>query len=123
MAEHPKLIPILNAWLDWGDKEECRQFVAKIVETDRGIVALLIDALDQPITEAMEVYHKNPAWRAYLNRIEQFISLDKLEQHAKALFEDGYFEKLREREQLALMIFLDLMKVKTTKIIPQTTAD
>ena len=123
LAEHPKLIPILNAWLDWGDKEECRQFVAKIVETDRGIVALLIDALDQPITEAMEVYHKNPAWRAYLNRIEQFISLDKLEQHAKALFEDGYFEKLREREQLALMIFLDLMKVKTTKIIPQTTAD
>ena len=50
-----------------------------------------------------------------------FIAPEALASHAKLLFEDRYFEKLREKEQLALMIFLDAMKADTKKIIPQTT--
>ena len=53
--------------------------------------------------------------------INTFIPAESLAAHARLLFEDGYFEKLREREQLALMIFLDLLKAPTTKTIPQTT--
>ena len=70
----------------------------------------------------MTRYEKNPAWGIYLETINAFIPPHLLEPHAKTLFEDNYFEKLREREQLSLMIFLDLMKAITTKIIPKTTA-
>ena len=121
LITHPKLLPILNAWLAWEENNECEQFVENITKDDRGLIAFLIAIFDNSITEAMTKYEKNPAWAAHLEDIEKFIPAKNLVEHAKTLFEDNYFEKLREREQLALMIFLDAMKVDTTKIIPKTT--
>jgi predicted KAP-like P-loop ATPase len=121
LAEHPKLIPILYAWKEWGNEEECRKFVATMVETDRGILAFLMDTLKAPIDQAISKLKTNAEWGKYLMDIEAFIPLKVLEPHAKILFENPYFERLREREQLALLIFLDLIKAKTTKIIAKTT--
>lgn len=121
LAEHPHLLPILYAWREWSPPEDCQQFVEEMVQTDRGFIALLIAALNPAITEAMSQYERNPAWEIYLDNISAFISIEKIAAHAKLLFEDPYFEKLREREQLALMIFLDLIKAKTIKNIPRTT--
>lgn len=121
LAEHPRLLPLLYAWRDWGDEAKCRQFVERMTRTDPGLIAFLIATLDQAIAQAMTAYEKSPAWDAYLTDIDAFIPPKALEQHAKILFEDPYFEKLREREQLALMIFLDLIKADTTKVIPKTT--
>lgn len=121
LAEHPRLVPLLYAWRDWGDEARCRQFVERITQTDPGLIAFLTATLERAITQAMTTYEKNPAWEVYLEDIEAFIPPKTLEEHAKTLFEDPYFEKLREREQLALMIFLDLIKADTTKIIPKTT--
>ena len=69
----------------------------------------------------MTQYTIDPAWQNYLKDIDAFIPPHMLEAHAKLLFEDQYFEKLKESEQLALMIFLDLIKATTKKIIPKTT--
>lgn len=121
LAEHPDLVPLLYAWRDWGDESKCRRFVEHMTNTDPGLIAFLIATLDQAIAQAMTVYEKNPAWESYLADIDAFIPAKALEKHAKTLFEDQYFEKLREREQLALMIFLDLIKADTTKMIPKTT--
>ena len=96
-------------------------FVADITKTDRGILTFLTATLDVAITQAMTEYRMTAAWKNYLDDIADFISPQLLEDHAKTLFEDNYFEKLKEREQLALMIFLDLINAKTTKIIPKTT--
>jgi predicted KAP-like P-loop ATPase len=123
LAEHPRLILILYAWLEWGTPADCRNFVLELTQTDRGIIAFLVGILDKAIAEAMTHYEINPGWVKYLEDINDFISPDKLDDHAKLLFEDDYFEKLREREQLALMIFLDLMKSSSIKEIRKTTAD
>ncbi|OGT37733.1 MAG: hypothetical protein A3F11_00935 [Gammaproteobacteria bacterium RIFCSPHIGHO2_12_FULL_37_14] len=122
LAEHPHLLPILYAWRDWGNSEDCKKFVDEMVQTDRGLIALLLTTLDKAIAQAMSEYERNPAWEIYLDDIRAFIPIEKIAAHAKLLFEDPYFEKLREREQLALMIFLDLIKAKTIKKIPRTTA-
>ena len=122
LAEHPTLMPILYAWLDWGNDKACRQFVEQMTESDRGLVAFLSQALAEPVAEAITEYKMNPAWENYLEDINAFIPPRMLEQHAKTLFEDPYFEKLREKEQLALMIFLDLIKASTSKTIPSTSA-
>lgn len=121
LAEYPRLLPILFAWRDWGNEENCRTFVHELTKTDRGLLMFLTATLDKAIAEVMTEYEKNPVWEKYLEDIDAFIAPKSLEAHAKTLFEDDYFEKLREKEQLALMIFLDLIKSDTQKVIPRTT--
>ena len=121
LAEHPRLLPILYGWLNWGDIDSCRHYVDELTQTDKGLIAFLIATLDSAIDEAMTEYEKKAYWKGLVEDIEVFIPVSKLEAHAKALFEDGYFEKLREREQLALMIFLDLVQSNAEKAIPKTS--
>lgn len=121
LVDHPRLLAILYAWRDWGHEEDVRRFVDQMTKTDRGLIAFLTATLDKAISQAMTKYEKNPVWEKYLDDINSFIPANLLEQHAKTLFEDAYFEKLREREQLALMIFLDLIKAPTKKLIPKTS--
>jgi predicted KAP-like P-loop ATPase len=120
LVDHPRLLPILCAWRDWGHAEECKHFVLEMTQTDSGLLAFLIATLDKAIAQVMTECIKDPVWEDYLQNINSLVPASDLEAHAVALFEDPYFEKLREREQLALMIFLDLVKAKTTKVIPQT---
>lgn len=123
LITHPRLIPILFAWKDWGDEEACRRYVDNIIKTDKGLVAFLTAILEQPITSAMTKYEKNPAWHQYHEDINAFVPPHLLVEHAKILFEDEHFEKLREREQLALMIFLDLENAATNKVIRPTSQE
>lgn len=122
LAEHPRILPILYAWIDWGHEQECRHFVKQLTDTDKGLVLFLTQILNKAIAQAMIQYRKDPGWYVYLNDINVFIPPDTLESHAKILFEDDYFEKLRENEQLAIMIFLDLIHSHANKVIPKTTS-
>lgn len=121
LMEHPKLLPILYVWKNWGDIGECRQFVNNMVSDDKGLLMFLGAALKKPIEQAATKIEKSPDWVQYLQNIEDFIPAAKLESRAVRIFEDLSFEQLREREQLAIMIFLDLIQAKTVKIIPKTT--
>lgn len=121
LSSHPQLLALLSAWQDWGNDTACNDFVSELVISDRGLLQFLTLILNPAIMEAMTLYQKNPAWEKYLSKIAAFISPDRLIEHAKILFEGDYFEKLKEQEQLALMIFLDLVHAKTNKKIPQTT--
>lgn len=120
LAEHPQLLAILSAWKSWGNEMECQQYVAGITQDDRGLLAFLQAALKEPIDEAILKQEKSHRWESALFNIEEFISPDSIIPHAKLLFEDLNFENLREREQLALLIFLDLVHADTVKIIPKT---
>lgn len=121
LIDHPNLISILNTWREFGDPSGCTTFLIKITSNDIGLVTFLTDILAQPIQEAMTNYIKNPAWQLYLEQIEKFIPTNNLAFRARAIFEDDHFEKLREKEQLAIIIFLDLIKIPTNKIIKKTT--
>lgn len=120
LIEHPKLLPILYAWKEWGSEDDCKRYIEKITLEDEGLLAFLRAVFQTPIDQAIQHYEKNSAWEIALASIADFVSPKWLEQHAKAMFEDLAFEKLRERDQLALMIFLDLMKTETSKVIPKT---
>jgi len=121
LEDHPKLLPILYFWRDYGDADKCRNYVREITNTDKGLVSFLVAVFDAPITEAMTEYRKTAEWEKYLDDVNAFIPVADLQDHARILFEDDHFEKLREREQLALMIFLDLIKAPTKKVIPKTS--
>ncbi len=121
LSTHPKLMMILKAWLAWGDSEECRHFVETLTSTDKGLVLFLQAALETAITQTITRYEKNPNWLNTLDEINQFVDTGLLKAHATLIFENGYFEKLSEREQLAIIIYLDLMKSSALKELPKTT--
>lgn len=120
LIEHPKLLPILYGWKAWGDTEECYRYLYKATQEDKGLIAFLVATLKKPIEQAMTKLKVQEDWKKYLSNIEDFIPIKTIEPHAVAMFEDVAFEKLREQEQLAILIFLDLIHAKTTKIIPKT---
>ncbi len=122
LSEHPKLLPILYAWKNWGSENQCMAYVTQMIREDKGIIAFLCAALKEPVDQAIAKQKKNPDWIRYLENITNFIPIDIIEPRAILLFEDEGFEKLREKEQLAILIFLDLIKAKTIKVIPKTTA-
>lgn len=120
LSEHPKLLPILKAWKAWGNEEDCRLFVELTLRNEKGLLAFLCATLKDPIDQTMIKLKKNPEWINALGNITQFIPLDTVEPFAKTLFEDDSFEKLQEKEQLALLIFLDLINAQTIKVISKT---
>lgn len=120
LINHPQLLTILKAWRDWGGSAQCNAFLMRVTETDKGLLTFLTTLLADPIQNAMTRYEKNPEWIVYLDEPEVYMLAKKVEVHAKALFEHADFEKLSEQEQLALMIFLDLMKTQTRKEFPKT---
>lgn len=121
LAEHPQLLAILYAWKTWGDAASCRQFVDELTREFKGTVAFLEATLRKPINEAISQLAKNAKWKDYLVNITEFIPLSLLEPRAIAVFENPFFEKFSEREQLGILLFLDLIEAKTTKTIPKTT--
>ncbi|SRR5579883_263324 len=121
LVEHPKLIDLLYAWKNWGNEEECRQYVAEITKQDKKLLYFLQSAFKEPIDQAITKLEKNPEWNKYIINVEAFISPQAIEPLAKLMFEDISFEKMREREQLALLIFLDSINANTTKVIPKTS--
>lgn len=121
LIEHPHLLSILYVWKESAEEDRCKEYIETVTKEDRSLLSFLCAALKEPIDDAILKLEKDPAWKKYIKNIEDFILPEKIIPHAKLLFENPYFEKLREREQLALLIFLDLMNVKTLKIIPKTT--
>ncbi len=123
LVDYPYLLSILYAWREWGSETECRDYVSELTNTDPGLVSFLTAILDEAINQAMTRYEKLNTWDKHLDSINNFIAPEKLVPRAEILFEDEHFEKLREREQLALLIFLDLMKSNSIKKVRKTTVD
>lgn len=121
LAEHPKLLPILYAWKRWSHQDDCQQFIKQMSRDDKSLLAFLCAALKDPIEQAMTKLKKNDAWKNSLENITFFVPTEMLEPRVIAIFEDESFDKLKEKEQLAVLIFLDLTNAKTVKITPKTT--
>jgi predicted KAP-like P-loop ATPase len=121
LGEHPTLLPILRAWIKWGNPEDCKAFVAQLIKDDKGVLAFLGAALKDPIDQVMTKLEKSSDYKSYLENITDFIPAGEVEERAKAIFEGEEFEKLSENEQLGVLIFLDMVNAKTIKVIPKTT--
>jgi predicted KAP-like P-loop ATPase len=118
LIEHPRLLSILFAWKDWGNPEECKQYIEKKTLEDQGLIAFLVAAFKETVDQALNKYDKNISGEKGLANVSAFVLPKWLEPHAKLMFEDISFDRLREKEQLALMIFLKSMGTETHKLIP-----
>lgn len=122
LPEHPKILAILFAWAEWGNEDECKQYVEQMTRDDKGLLAFLMAVFKEPINEAISKgkSEANPLWAKNISDVEAFIEPKLLVPHAKAMFEDVSFEKLRDTEQLALLIFLNIAAPNVVKVFPTT---
>src|SRR3990167_5909684 len=88
LVEHPKLLSLLYTWQAWGNEDDCKQQIAKMVATDRGLIAFLLATLQDPIDQAITKHEKNPAWQKSLEQIETLVPAASLQEHAKARSEE-----------------------------------
>lgn len=121
LITHPQLAYILKSWLGFDEEGACHTYIKKTTDTDVGLVAFLCAVLAEPIEQSIALQQNKSDWDKYRLKIDEFISATALKAHAEMIFKDGYFEKLREREQLAILIFLDLVKSDSVKELPQTS--
>ncbi len=121
LISHPQLAYLLENWLSWDSEGACQRYIKKITDTDAGLVSFLCALLTKPIDQSIALNPDKSQWETYLVTMKTFISPLALKEHAELIFKDGYFEKLREREQLAILIFLDLVKSDSIKELPQTS--
>lgn len=118
LVDHPKLLPLLYAWRDWGDADACSRYVKQITHTDHGLFVFLNAILGRDIDLVMLRQHKDSHSAEYLEKTTLFLPPHELTARAKAIFENDAFETLSERDQLAILLFLDITQTQTSKTFP-----
>ncbi len=108
LIEHPHLPEILFAWKTWGAKGNNTSFIAKLIKTDENLIKFILAFLRASVNEFRNNIKRTPKWQQDIDKIAQFIPLEQIEPRIGKIFQDSSrFKSLREREQLAVLIFLD----------------
>ncbi len=103
---HPKMEYILYHWREWTSPEEPKKWVARLIETQAGLLSFLSSFLSQTKSHGMGDHVYRTHWRISLESIENFISADRLAEKIKALKN----ESLAEKEQIAVSTFQKALK-------------
>ena len=108
LIEHPHLPEILFAWKTWGAKRNNTNFIVKLVKTDENLIKFILAFLRTSVNEFRKDITRKPEWQQDLDKIAQFIPLEQIEPRIAEIFKDSSrFRSLRERKQVAILIFLD----------------
>lgn len=102
----PHLTYILYRWREWASPEEPQQWVAGLIETSDGLLALLTGSLERHTTQGFKDYVPRISWRMRLQYLEDFVSLDVLMRHIEQL----PLEDLTEEQRRAVDAFQKALK-------------
>jgi predicted KAP-like P-loop ATPase len=103
---HPKMDYILYHWRKWASPEEPQKWVARLIETQAGLLSFLASFLSQTKSHGMGDYVYRTDWRISLESIENFISADRLAEKIETIES----ENLSEKEQIAVSTFQKALK-------------
>jgi predicted KAP-like P-loop ATPase len=92
---------ILDQWRGWAAPEEPQQWVAGLVESTDGFLALLMAAFERHTTQGLKDYVSQISWRMRLQYLEDFVSLNVLTRRIEQL----PLEDLSEEQRRAVDAF------------------
>jgi predicted KAP-like P-loop ATPase len=108
LIEHPHLPEILFVWKTWGAKGNNTNFIAKLVKTDENVIKFILAFLRSAVNKFRKDITRKAEWQQELDKIAEFIPLKQIEPRIAEIFKDSSrFRSLRDREQVAILIFLD----------------
>lgn len=106
LATHPKILSILYRWRVWGSQDKPRQWVETIIESPGGLLAFLTACLQRSMSQGVGDYMPREHWRINLKNLEDFVSIENLEERVGRFSLDC----LGEKEQKAVKAFHKALK-------------
>ncbi len=106
LATHPKMLNILYHWRDWGTPEKPCQWVKGLIDSKDGVLSFLTACLHRSTSQGMGDYVSKEHWRINLKTIEDFVSVDILEEKVAALS----CENLSDDQKKAVKAFQKAIK-------------
>lgn len=106
LKTHPEIARILYRWREWATPEEPKKWVEDLVESHNGALFLLRAFVQRSTSQGIGDYVPKIHWRISLSSLENFISIDVLEQKVKKIDLAG----IGEKEQRAVQAFQKALK-------------
>jgi predicted KAP-like P-loop ATPase len=106
LKNHPEMARILYRWREWATPEEPKKWVEDLVESPNGALFLLTGFMQRSTSQGIGDYVPKIHWRISLTSLENFISIDVLEQKVKEIDLRG----IGEKEQRAVQAFQKALK-------------
>lgn len=102
---------VLNNWKENGNTDELNNWINQIVNSDEKLPTFLANFLQKKHSWTFSDRVTKINWILNLNWLKSFIDLDLVEEKCKKLLSNKtLFDKLNERQKLAIELFLQEMK-------------
>jgi predicted KAP-like P-loop ATPase len=106
LKTHSEMARILYPWREWATPEQPKKWVEDLVESQNGALFLLTAFTQRSTSQGIGDYVPKIHWRISLTSLENFISIDVLEQKVKEIDLTG----IGEKEQRAVQAFQKALK-------------
>ena len=85
LRKHDKMIRILYCWRNWVSNEAPREWVQTLIQSNNGVITFLTALLSSSASHQMGDYVPKIHWRLSLKNIEDFISVDIVENKLRSI--------------------------------------
>ena len=106
LASHPKMLYILYRWREWKSPDSSRQWVEKLIDSGDGVLSFLTACLHRSTSHGMGDHVSQEHWRIKMKTVEDFVSVDILEEKVAALS----CENLSDDQKKAVKAFQKAIK-------------
>lgn len=112
LRKHNRLAYILFCWKNWNDKDDYKTFVDNLIKDDEGLLVFVVSFLSKSFSYGMSDYVGRINWRMDLKWMGQFVDPKTIEPRLRSKLSSDAFNKLLEKQQLAIRTFLDTFDEK-----------
>ena len=112
LAKNENLSGILSSWRRWGNSEHVSSFVNEMIQDDDGLINFITSFLSTVKSQDIGSYVGTIHWRINLKSIGNFVDVKEIEPRIRNIAFTSKFEKLDDRNKLAINTFLDTIDGK-----------
>lgn len=108
LKSHPKVVPILQTWKQWGaDQGNIDSVIEEIIECDDCLINFLSNCISPHYSHCVTDYVGETTWRIHFGLIEDFIDLNVIETRLNDINFLNKVENMTDMEKLAIELFLE----------------
>jgi predicted KAP-like P-loop ATPase len=112
LISHRKFVSIIYLWKRIDDEKVVSDYIIQIIKTDQGLVDFIESFLSQINSHVIDDYVSISNWKINLDNITDFVDIDQIESRSREVLSSDDFNKLSEKEQLAVNKLIDTIDGK-----------
>lgn len=112
LATSTNLPSILFSWQKWGTPEHVNEFLDEMIQADDGLINLVTGFLSPIRSQTLGSYVATIQWRVSLKSMTSLVDVKEIEPRIRDIASTSKFERLGDRQKLAIRAFLDTIDGK-----------